>query len=54
MIRPTHMMMNPAQFSLGTLSRRFRPYIIVRVKKPVMKKVVKTSALSTPCSVKPW
>ena len=48
------MMMKPAQFSLGTLNRRRRPYVTVNVKKPVMKKVVNTSALSTPCSVKPW
>ena len=52
--RPTVIIQNPILLIIGWLSGRPRPFIVVRLVNPTMKKVVQTRALSTPCSVRPW
>ena len=52
--RPITMTANPTWLILGILRLRPRPLITTKFVNPTMKNVVHTSALSTPCRVRPW
>jgi hypothetical protein len=45
---PTTIIQKPTLFKVRFLSGRLRPKIILKVKKPMMKKVVQTRAFNTP------